>query len=235
MSFSYVTALLDLVYPPRCPGCQKLTAFGDFCSRCARLLSTIGQPACRYCGKPVLSAVDNCRDCRGQRLYFDSAGAAWIFEGLARDVIHAYKFSNQKNLAPMLAGYLKPLINSTSQSSRIITWVPLTRRKTWSRGYDQAKLLAINLSNQVNIPSIALLRRIKTTRDQNQLDGRLRRINMHGAFEPISTDRIYGADIILIDDVYTTGSTVGECSKILKKSGAGSVHVATLARTCTNS
>ena len=213
----YATALVELVYPPRCPSCSKLTVDGDFCSRCARLLPAAG---------PHI---------RGAPLSFDSARAAWIYESLARDVIHAYKFANQKSLAPALARYLVPLIEADAK--QILTWVPLTRRKTWQRGYNQAKLLAINLSSQTGLPAVALLRRVRTTEDQNRLNGQARRTNVTGAFGPIDPANIAGAGIILVDDVYTTGSTADECSRTLKDAGAASVRVVTLARTkhCTNS
>ncbi|MDP1808482.1 MAG: double zinc ribbon domain-containing protein, partial [Actinomycetota bacterium] len=147
----YATALIELVYPPRCPSCLRLTLGGDFCPRCARLLPTIGPNICGYCGKPAATVVDDCRDCRGRPLNFDGARAAWIYESLARDVIHTYKFANQKSLAPALARYLAPLIETrpkTPDAAFLITWVPLTRRKTWRRGYNQAKLLALNLSDK---------------------------------------------------------------------------------------
>jgi len=227
---AYATALIELVYPPRCPSCLRLTLGGDFCSRCARLLPTIGPHICRYCGKPAATAIDDCRECRGRPLHFDAARAAWIYESLARDVIHAYKFANQKSLAPALARYLAPLIEETD-SELLITWVPLTRRKTWRRGYNQAKLLAINLANNTGLPATALLRRTRTTEDQNQLNGQARRTNVKGAFGPIDPARTAGAGIILVDDVYTTGSTAAECSKVLKSAGAASVRVVTLART----
>lgn len=233
----YATALIELIYPPRCPSCSRLTVDGDFCSRCARLLPAIGPHICRRCGKPAAASIDDCRECRGRPLHFDNARAVWVYENLARDVIHAYKFANQKSLAPALARYLAPLIKTGEPETRpkvpspLITWVPLTRRKTWRRGYNQAKLLAVNLAEQTGLPAAALLKRNRTTEDQNQLNGQARRTNVKGAFSPIDPARTAGAAIILVDDVYTTGSTANECSKALKEAGAASVQVVTLART----
>lgn len=227
----YATALIELVYPPRCPSCSRLTVDGDFCSRCARLLPAIGPHICRRCGKPAAAAVDDCRECRGRPLNFDNARAVWVYENLARDVIHAYKFANQKSLAPALARYLLPLLGSNVLTTILITWVPLTKGKTWRRGYNQAKLLAVNLAEQTGLPAAALLRRNRTTEDQNRLSGQARSANVKGAFSPIDPARTAGAAIILVDDVYTTGSTANECSKALIAAGAASVHVVTLART----
>ena len=221
---AYLNALLELVYPSRCPSCLKLTE-GGFCARCARLLPTVGNTFCRRCAKPTTAIVDDCRDCRGRDLYFDSARAAWIYEGAARDVIHAYKYANQKSLAPALAGYLAPLVDKIG----LITWVPLTRHKTWNRGCNQAKLLATNLARETGLPAVPLLRRVRATKDQNQLDISARKTNVKDAFG--LQGEATGADIILVDDVYTTGSTVAECAKTLKAGGAATVRVVTLART----
>jgi len=249
---SYLSPVLDLIYPPRCPSCLKLTEDGDFCARCARLLPAIGRHICRRCGQPVPTTVDDCRDCRGRELYFDTARAAWTFEGPARDVIHAYKFANQKSLAPALARYLTPLMGSgraidtgliarpdpnvlkAEAATFLITWVPLTRRKTWNRGYNQAKLLAFNLAGATGIPATALLTRVRATEDQSRLNGRARRTNIKGVFGPTESALIAGADIVLVDDVYTTGSTAAECSKTLKDAGAASIRVVTLARSMTH-
>ncbi len=223
---AYIDALLELVYPSRCPTCLRLTA-GGFCPRCARLLPEIGPTFCRRCAKPTKTVVEECRDCRGRSFHFDSARAAWTYEGPARDVVHAYKYANQKSLAPALAAYLTPLVGQAD----LITWVPLTRRKTWDRGYNQSKLLAVNLGRARGVAATALLRRTRPTKDQNQLDMAARKTNVKGAFGLIRAAKIGGAAVVLVDDVYTTGSTVSECARALKEGGAATVRVVTLART----
>src|SRR3989304_3879839 len=151
----YIDALLDLIYPPRCPGCRKLSE-ALFCAACPAGLPAIGDRLCRYCGRPALISAEDCRDCRGRLLFFDGARAVWAYEGLARGAIHAYKYANQKALAAELALYMVPLATAGAAGAPdLITWVPLTRRKTWSRGYNQAKLLAKNLARRTGLPATA--------------------------------------------------------------------------------
>lgn len=223
----FVNTLLEIVYPHRCPGCDK-RAKGLFCPRCSRLLPEIGEDSCAYCGKPTMDATDRCRGCRGRRLYFDSARAVWAFEGPARLAIHAFKYGNQKTLAVNLAALMAPLVPSDTD---VISWVPLTRKKTWNRGYNQAKLLARAISREIGLPARELLARTRQTIDQNLLDFSGRKQNVRDAFRIKSPDRLTGLRVVLVDDVFTTGATVAECSRILKTGGARSVHVVTVART----
>ena len=203
----------------------------DFlCPECAAQVPQFGDRICKFCGKPTLVVVTRCRDCRGKNLYFDSARALWAYEDIARDIIHAFKYSNQKSLADALGEQLA----SINVKTNVITWVPLTRKKRWRRGYNQAHLLARRLSSLSGVPHAALLRRTRHTQDQNRLDLRGRRANIKNAFGPLNSDLTDGAAITLVDDVYTSGSTAAECAKILKENGAASVHVLTLARTLLN-
>jgi len=175
----------------------------------------------------MVVSTDGCSDCRGRRLHFADARAVWVYEGIARDIIHAFKYKNQKNLAHKLSLLLIPLVGQTD----LITWVPLNRRKNWSRGYNQARLLAKWVSAETEVPGRDLLRRTRSTQDQSRLDPVGRRKNVKGAFAAKGNGSLTGSKITLIDDVYTTGSTVAECARILKQAGAASVHVVTLART----
>ena len=225
--YDFSNTLLEIIYPHHCPGCDK-RAKGLFCRRCSRLLPEIDEDSCRYCGKPTMDATDRCRDCRGRRLYFDSARAVWAFEGPARLAIHAFKYGNQKTLAVDLAALMAPLVSSETD---VISWVPLTRKKTWNRGYNQAKLLARAISRETGSPARGLLARTRPTVDQNLLDFSGRKQNVRDAFSLKSPNSIAGLRIVLIDDVFTTGATVAECSRMLKAGGARSVHVVTVART----
>jgi competence protein ComFC len=222
---AYVEALLELIYPSRCPSCGQ-PAQAAVCLVCARLLPTINRPICLYCGKPTLAPVDRCNDCRGRRLHFTSARAAWIYDGPARPVIHAFKYGNRQSLGPKLADYLAPLVAEAD----LVTWVPLTRSKRWKRGYNQARILARALAARTKLPPVGLLVKTRSTLDQNRLDVESRLVNLRGAFKLKRPAPIEGRRVVLVDDVYTTGSTVSECALVLKMAGAASIQVATLAR-----
>lgn len=222
---SYVDALLDLVYPPRCSICGKLTT-GALCPNCAPSLPVIRGPICGYCGRPTVISKDSCFDCTGRVLHFSTARSAWIFSGPARELIHELKYRNNKYLAERLVEFLIPLTGAAGT----LTWVPLARPKQWARGYNQAKLLAQHLSNATGIPKLDMLLRVRNTADQNQLNPQERRQNVHGAFAVRASTPMPNGAILLVDDVYTTGATVAECARVLLQRGASSVHVATLAR-----
>ena len=114
----------------------------------------------------------------------------------------------------------------------IITWVPLSRKRKRSRGYDQAKLIADAFARRTRIPCRGLLKKIKNTAPQSGTDSReARRMNIADAYMPICPEEISGRRILLMDDIVTTGATLSECAKVLTRAGAKDVRALTLART----
>ncbi len=222
----YFSALLDLVYPPRCPVCARLTT-GPLCEQCLPQLPLITGPICSHCGSPTSVSTAVCRHCENACFHFTWARSAWAFSGPGRELIYDLKYRNNAHLSQALAAWLVPLIGP----SDIISWVPLTRSKKWARGYNQAELLARHLARSTDLPPAELLRRNRHTADQNRLTPVERRQNVRGAFEVRADAVVTGLNILLVDDVFTTGATVSECAAALSASGARAVHVVTLART----
>jgi competence protein ComFC len=222
---TYFSAVLDLVYPPRCAACNQLT-LEALCPACACDLRAITGPVCGYCGHPTLISKDICPACAAGNLYFSSARSVWMFEGPVRELIYELKYRNNKNLAGKLTKFLLPLVDKPN----IITWVPLARSKKWARGYNQSQLLALDLARKTGIPAANLLKRTRLTIDQNQLKPDERRRNVRNAFQMRGDSRIEPKSVLLIDDVYTTGATVAECARVLRQSGVDEIRVATLAR-----
>src|SRR5215831_12028331 len=216
----WVTAALDLVFPPLCPVCRELLGDGrrdPLCGTCWRRLSRIGPPACR--SRPPRFAY---------------ARAAARYGDVVREAIHAFKFAGRRSLADPLGDLLADLGLSALPGPRpdVLIPVPLHRRRQRDRGCNQALLLARRLEQHWQIPVApgALARRTATA-PQADLDASARRRNVRGAFVVIDPAAVVGRHVILVDDVLTTGATVGECARCLTRAGASVVGVVTVART----
>jgi ComF family protein len=144
-------------------------------------------------------------------------------------LIHLYKYSGMKPLARHMSHYLERIVPCDETFDAIIP-VPLHWRKRWERGFNQSELLARFLGNSRGIPVWNALRRKRATTTQASLASAGRRRNVAGAFEVIPSPKIAGARLILVDDVMTTGATASACAAVLKRAGARSVSLFTVAR-----
>lgn len=215
------------------------------CSNCRKTISLLHSPMCRVCGMPFDSQVEEdhtCGSCLNSSQHIDLARACGRYTQGLRDLIHWFKYRNVMQLADPLGvllawGYWKHFSNL---SMEMIIPVPLHPKRMRSRGFNQAYLLARAAKaycSQSNVsfvlPDIAekLLVRIRATKPQTGLGREHRRKNIRNAFAVTQTEAIRGKSILLVDDVYTTGATVNECARILKKAGAVKVAVLSVART----
>lgn len=190
-----------------------------------KTLPFISGPICGYCGRPARLSKDSCPDCAGRGPHFASARSVWIYEGPVRQIIHDLKYRNNKLLAVRVARHMSPLASDTP----IVTWVPMTRGKRWARGYNQAELLARGVAGLIGATATPLLVRTRETAEQNRLNPRERLRNVSGAFS-LRPGVAASGPVLLIDDVFTTGATADECSRILRAGDCGPVHVLTAAR-----
>jgi ComF family protein len=231
------------VFPPRCAGCdgwdERL-----FCDDCRLQLRVLQGPLCTVCGKPFdpLAFATLCAECRPSRNNkppeFPALRSCFAFDGPSREAIHRYKYQGQSSLVHLLAQELADFwardCNGTLQTSHcdLMTPVPLHWWRAYRRGYNQSELLANQLSLKMDVPSKVLLRRVKPTRPQVELDRGQRAENVKNAFQIEAThaELIKAKTILLIDDVCTTGATLRECAKALKKGGAAAVYALTVAR-----
>ncbi len=201
----WITAALDLVFPPLCPVCDGLLGAGR------------RDPLCG----------------RSRRPGFAYARAALRYGEIAREAIHAFKFGGRRGLAnplgDLLAGLgLRALPGAAPD---LLVPVPLHPRRARERGYNQALLLARRLERAWGVPVAAhALRRAVPTQPQADLDAAARRRNVRDAFAVQSPGLIAGRHVVLVDDVLTTGATAGECARTLSRAGAATVGVLTVAR-----
>ena len=231
----WVTAALDLVFPPLCPVCDGILGAGrrdPLCSACWEGFERIAPPWCRCCGAP-LGIEGLCGACRGRRPRFAYARAAVLYGDLVREAIHAFKFGGRRGLANPLGDLLAGLGLSALPGAvpDALVPVPLHPRRARERGYDQALLLARRLERAWGVPVVAdALRRAVPTQPQTDLDAAARRRNVRDAFAVRRPDLIAGCHVVLVDDVLTTGATAGECARILYRARAATVGVLTVAR-----
>lgn len=233
-----VNALSDLLFPRACVGCggpaQEIARY--FCWDCLASLALIQAPFCRLCGAPVDGALDDdfiCGACCADVPAFDLARAAARYQGILQVALQEFKYRGatwlSHDLSMLLLGAFQA--HYASRSFDVISYVPLYAAKERERSYNQTWLLAGELSRRLpHIPQQNLLIKQRPTPTQTHLTARQRRANVRGAFAIAAKGAVADKRILLIDDVITTGATVNECALALKKSGARSVCVLSVAR-----
>ena len=240
---------LALLFPPRCQVCGKFCA-EPICETCFADFSFIESPFCDACGKPFDPTATGgplCDECRSRAFRFDAARAIGRHTGALRQAILSLKFRGLRRLDEPLAALLAARLelDETDRSGGLsltkgiprraiqaIIPVPLHRDRVRSRGYNQSELLARRLSDKVGIPVWPdALVRVRWTRPQTEIASpRERRQNVSGAFEARKVWRLADAHVLLLDDVFTSGSTMNECARVLKHAGAARVDALTLSR-----
>jgi ComF family protein len=219
-------ALLDLFFPPRCPGCGRVGF--TFCQACQSRIEPCPAPACTRCGQP-LAAERHCSTCQQTPSQLDRITSCAIFAHPLRDAIHELKYNNSRNLARPLGARMVATWRHGNLTADVIIPVPLHAARQAERGYNQAALLARIVSREVGVPiDEAALLRSKATQQQALLKAVERRENVKDAFA--CRGDVMGKDVVLIDDVCTTGSTLEACAAALRAAGAASVWAFTLAR-----
>jgi len=237
----FVNRLLDLVLPARCHACRRYLR-GEtnpcFCRDCWETVSLIDGPCCPRCGKPFASAAalshspgHLCGDCRERPPRFDHAVAAGWYEGVLAEAIHLFKYRGKTLLAGPLGTLLLDAMGRLPKVDGLVP-VPLHPSRLREREFNQALLLCDYLKDRSGLPVIPDgLERVRETPPQIGLAHAARRGNVRRAFVPKRPERIEGRRIALIDDVLTTGATVNDCARALKRAGAEMVCVLTVART----
>jgi len=242
--------LFDLLYPPLCPGCGRRHPRGSglirpaLCDACMDDIPRLLPPFCKRCAQAhdgYLPADYACANCADIRFYFETVIAPFKAAGVLRELIHHYKFEGRAELRSTLSVLIEtvwddprlaPVLESPDQWA--IVPVPLhPKRRRW-RGFNQADDLARALANQSGCILIPALQRLTHTEQQSRLTREQRIDNMRKAFslsKHKETNLLQGKNILLVDDVVTTGSTTNACAKVLvSKAKARKVVVIALAR-----
>ena len=226
--------LLDFIFPKRCVCCRKHGYY--ICEKCFAYLSFDTKPLCLFCDKPSFNSLTHpvCR----KKFTIDGCFSAVSYNKTAKKLIYSFKYkpylSDLKNL--LLELFYESIIQKEmfmklmGEGSWLIVPIPLSDSKLRKRGYNQAEILAFELSKRLNIPRKNLLKRVKDTKSQFKLTKKEREKNIKGAFSCNQKSVIRNQNVFLIDDVVTSGATLMEASNILKRNGAKRVIGLTFAR-----
>ncbi len=234
-----LTGIADLIFPPCCITCDNLLERHGplpLCPSCLDGIRFIRSPLCPRCGIPfpVTEEEDHlCGDCLTTEKPYAVARAVGRYEETLLTAIHRFKYRGRIGIGGIL-GRVMADFAAEIWDMGVFEWivpVPLHRKRLRERGFNQAGILARELSKRFDIPlDFTSLRRDVFTPPQVGLGREERSANVHGAFSAWHPERIAGRRILLVDDVYTTGSTLAECSRVLLRAKAESVAVLTLAR-----
>ena len=211
-----------LLFPKRCGVCNDVINIrNDYCINCEKKLRRVSD---YHAG---IFAENNKFFTKFTKPYFDSISAPFYLEDGSKDLIYNYKFNNRSELKIPISSEMLTIYNSYLKNKNIdiIVGVPTMKYSKYNRGYDQVKLLSVLISKSLGIPYIPALKQIKKKKTQHTLGSQTERLkNVLGIYD-IKNIVVKDKIILLIDDIVTTGATVNECSKVLKKHGAKEVHV----------
>ena len=221
-------AALDLFFPARCVGCGREGKF--LCADCLSAVKHIYPPLCPLCGRPQASGV-LCPDCVSWQADIDGIRSPFRFEGVIREAIHQFKYKNLRSIANLLANYLGDYLAAYPLPADVILPVPLHPKRLRERGYNQSELLARGLGRLTGLPvSENCLERTRFVLPQAKTRSvSERRANVTGIFK-CNDSQLKGRNVIIIDDVATSGATLNAYAQVVRSSGAISVWGLTLAR-----
>ncbi|NQV18062.1 MAG: ComF family protein [Armatimonadetes bacterium] len=230
---NFLNPIIDLIFPKICLGCNcKLGREQTFlCSECEAFLEFLTGNICEICGS--IKVENQCRTCETNTFSFDKACSVFHFNQVVQNLIHELKYSEMTKIAKYLGGFTVEYLEKFQpfKNVDIISPVPLHKVKKRARGFNQAEFLTKEIAKKMNwqhTPNLVL--RKKFTKTQTKLKRNQRQINVSGAFVLNPKFDVAQKNILIVDDVFTTGSTVNAFSKLLKNNAVSKIYVLTIAR-----
>lgn len=226
----YKNLFYELLYPNVCPFCGSLVREG-MCGECEEKVVYVQEPYCKKCGKPVRTEEQEyCFDCEKNRHYFTEGRALFLHKSPVSEAVYAMKYQNRRVYGQFFGRELAEKYNGFMEKRgvELIIPIPLHKSKKRLRGYNQSQIVAGELAKRTGIPmDMTKLTRRKKTKPQKSLDDRQRKANISGAFS-LKGELGGKKNILLVDDIYTTGSTLDEAARVLLNGGAENVYFLTI-------
>ncbi len=226
----FVRKLLALLFPRRCPVCDDVAPWGHtICPRCIGKFKKLEEPWCMRCGKKLIQEGEYCGDCMRVNHVFERARSLYEYDSVAA-AVYRFKYSGRQEYADYfgeeISRELGDFIKRTE--AQVLIPVPLHTKRQKKRGYNQAMLLAKAVSRRTGVPVCDnLVTRVKNTKPLKQQNPKERQNNLKKAFN-IAENDVKLKSTIIIDDIYTTGSTIDEMARVLKAHGVERVYAITL-------
>lgn len=230
--------IVSILYPRRCPICGKIVVpRGELaCPQCQTLLVPIEEPRCKKCSKPVDSEeIEYCLDCYTKRHHYKKGFALWVYDANMKKSITEFKFHGRQEYSDFYVDELVKKFHKEIQkiAPDVLVPIPIHKSKHTQRGYNQAEILAKGIGEKLNVPVIShLLKRDRRTLPQKQLNDKERLKNLLQAFS-FSREELFKFEekynkkvrkVMLVDDIYTTGSTIEACTGILLQNDIEEVY-----------
>lgn len=221
--------VVDLVYPHRCPVCDKIIIYGYVHDECINSLTFIGDKRCKVCGKYLEYGII-CKDCEKYYHAYDRGFSVFVYDEKMKKSIARFKYSDRQEYADMYALEMAGVISKVNISFDIVIPIPIHKKRFANRGYNQSALIAEKLCKYLKINfSDKILYRGYNTPPLKELTRDKRIEVMKNSIKISDSIKVKGLDILLIDDIYTTGTTIDTCAKVLKENGANKVYFITVA------
>ena len=232
----YLKSIIEFIYPATCPLCDaRVETHGELCADCWTSFNWIDGAKCVHCGFPFASSFDlspsmMCPTCAAGKCELDIIRSACVYDDASRAAMLPYKHGGHTQYARFMARAMIWALRDTDISPDIVMPVPLARQRLWSRGYNQATLLARPIARAFGVPMDLDSVTRKYRENMGHKTSAQRAQNVRNVFTVRYPDKIRGKKILLVDDVMTTGATFNELRRVLVDAGAGAVYGVTFCR-----
>jgi competence protein ComFC len=234
----HLKAFKYLVYPEICVSCTKDLSYDEsfLCTDCRKLITPLKDPLCKKCSRelpPFLQVSRPCSDCRNRAFSFTRNISAVKYDSTAKTLFHELKYQKRQNIVRLFYPYIDTVFNELQLdlSDLLLTCVPLDPLRQAQRGFNQSRLICEYIVKQYRIRAdYSVLKRKASRTPQSMLNRSERMHNVHDLFRAGNTNAIKNKNILLVDDILTTGSTANECSRVLRAAGAKTVTIFSIAR-----
>jgi len=230
-----LTKVEDFLFPSyACLCCGREAIFSNdyhICDECMQKINFTKDKFCLRCGEIISGDYNFCITCKSKSYHFDFARSVFAYDKISAPIILRFKFQGNKDYSKYLGKLLADFFSSSDLIASVATFVPTSKERLKERGFDQSKELCKEFCFLTGLHFVDCLERKKDLPKQSTLNADQRRINIKDAFKVNEKQLIKGKEVLLIDDVLTTGATANECAKELIKAGAVNVCVLTVAKT----